>query len=334
MLASAVSGKSEFIGLRPFNPLRDIKPIIKLIELSFGEDLEPSSRRMLNEMRTLSWLLGPVLWLLSKTKSPLASTFGGYVWLEEGRIVGNITVHTRYKGRMGWFISNLAVHPDYRRQDIAFRLVTEGLELARTKGAQRVSLEVRAKNVTAQGLYRKLGFTKVDSVSRMRLSRVPGVDRVPAGEYRIRALQADGWRKVYQLALDTISPEAREILSVEEKDYRSSFPQRLVSGLGDLLKGQAVYRWAALKGDRFLGLANLRAGGMLAPHSLTMMVHPDHRGEVEEILLTKALSTLNAYPSRPLSASIQPSYEGIVEVFAKYGFVEVETLDLLTLRLQ
>ena len=334
MLASVANRQSKLSGLRPFNPLRDIRPMIELIELSFAEDLDPQSRQMLNEMRTLARVGGPLLWLLSKTSPTLRDLFSGYVWMEEGRIVGNVTVHRRQKGKKGWFISNLAVHPDHRRRGIAQRLMTEGTELARKRGAQRVSLEVRTGNVAAQKLYQKLGFTKVDSVSKMRLEKVCGVSPVSSGEHEIKAVKPQEWREPYQLAEDAFCSEAKEIAPVREEEYRLNFAQRLMTSIGDLLKGQKVYRLAVQRDDRFLALLTLRTGGALASHSLAMIVHPEHRGKVEEMLLTKALSTLDGYPSRPLLATIRPSYGEVLDVFRRYGFVEEQTLDLLTCRLQ
>ncbi len=334
MLASVADRQSELSGLRPFNPLRDIRPMIELVELSFAEDLDPQSRQMLNEMRTLARVGGPLVWLLGKTSPTLRDLFSGYVWMEEGCIVGNITVHRRHRGKKGWFISNLAVHPHHRGRGIAHRLMMEGMELARKRGGQRVSLEVRTGNVAAQQLYQKLGFIKVDSVSKMRLERVCGVRPVSSGEQEIRGVKRQEWRELYQLAEDAFSAEAKEIVPVREDDYRLNFAQRLMTSIGDLLKGQRVYRLAAQRDDRFLAVLTLRTGGTLASHSLAMMVHPDHRGEVEEALLTEALSTLDAYPSRRLLATIHPSYEEVLDVFRRYGFVEEQTLDLLTYRLE
>ena len=56
---------------------------------------------------------------------------------------------------------NVAVHPDYRRQGIARRLV-EGLVAAlREKGVYSLALEVRASNAPAIRLYEGLGFSQV-----------------------------------------------------------------------------------------------------------------------------------------------------------------------------
>lgn len=56
-------------------------------------------------------------------------------------------------------ILNLAVAPEFRRQGIARKLVLSALAHARSRGARRAFLEVRASNTAAQKLYSSLGFT-------------------------------------------------------------------------------------------------------------------------------------------------------------------------------
>lgn len=55
-------------------------------------------------------------------------------------------------------ITNLAVHPAFRRRKVGERLVRAVLELAVKLGARRATLEVRAGNEAAQRLYAKFGF--------------------------------------------------------------------------------------------------------------------------------------------------------------------------------
>ena len=56
---------------------------------------------------------------------------------------------------------NVAVHPDYRRQGIAEKLVNELAAALKKRGNHCLSLEVRASNEPAQKLYEKLGFRQV-----------------------------------------------------------------------------------------------------------------------------------------------------------------------------
>ncbi|NTV51634.1 MAG: ribosomal protein S18-alanine N-acetyltransferase [Candidatus Firestonebacteria bacterium] len=58
-------------------------------------------------------------------------------------------------------ITNLAVHPAFRRHKIGERLLFAAMRLARRLGMERATLEVRASNEAAQKLYEKYGFQLV-----------------------------------------------------------------------------------------------------------------------------------------------------------------------------
>ena len=79
----------------------------------------------------------------------------GWVAEIEGCIVGMIViwmiVHEAH-------IATIAVRPDFRRRGIAEKLLLHALTCARSEGAIRAFLEVRAGNMAAQEMYRKYGF--------------------------------------------------------------------------------------------------------------------------------------------------------------------------------
>lgn len=56
---------------------------------------------------------------------------------------------------------NVAVYPEYRRQGIAEALVTELVRQLKERDSHCLTLEVRASNVPAIGLYEKMGFAQV-----------------------------------------------------------------------------------------------------------------------------------------------------------------------------
>jgi ribosomal-protein-alanine N-acetyltransferase len=56
-------------------------------------------------------------------------------------------------------IATIASHPDFRGCGIGQYLMLTLMNLARARGATLATLEVRASNLPAQALYRKLGFT-------------------------------------------------------------------------------------------------------------------------------------------------------------------------------
>ncbi|MGB9553142.1 MAG: ribosomal protein S18-alanine N-acetyltransferase [bacterium] len=55
-------------------------------------------------------------------------------------------------------ITNIAVHPEFRRRKIGERLLLHAIEEAQRRGAKRVVLEVRVSNYKAQNLYLKYDF--------------------------------------------------------------------------------------------------------------------------------------------------------------------------------
>ena len=55
-------------------------------------------------------------------------------------------------------ITNVAVHPDFRREGLGRALMLEMMRVAIYSGASRMTLEVRPSNTAARSLYESLGF--------------------------------------------------------------------------------------------------------------------------------------------------------------------------------
>lgn len=62
-------------------------------------------------------------------------------------------------------ITNVAVHPNYRGQGIAKKLLENLIAFADEKYLERLYLEVRVSNISAQGLYKSFGF-KEDGIRK------------------------------------------------------------------------------------------------------------------------------------------------------------------------
>jgi ribosomal-protein-alanine N-acetyltransferase len=56
---------------------------------------------------------------------------------------------------------NLAVHPDARSRKLGRRLVSHVIQMARENRARFITVEVRASNAVAHGLYESVGFKRV-----------------------------------------------------------------------------------------------------------------------------------------------------------------------------
>ncbi|MBE6974721.1 MAG: ribosomal-protein-alanine N-acetyltransferase [Ruminococcaceae bacterium] len=80
------------------------------------------------------------------------------VAMEDDRVVGYVGSQT-VCGETD--MMNIAVHPDYRRRGIAESLVDVLIRELKNRGSICLTLEVRASNAPAIGLYEKLGFREV-----------------------------------------------------------------------------------------------------------------------------------------------------------------------------
>jgi GNAT superfamily N-acetyltransferase len=72
-----------------------------------------------------------------------------------------------------WILNDLLVLPDARRNGVARALLSAAADFARADGALRLELETDHDNVTAQALYRAMGWTPYDGTLRFRLSLQP-----------------------------------------------------------------------------------------------------------------------------------------------------------------
>lgn len=82
----------------------------------------------------------------------------GVVYMQEGKVVaygGMLCVVDQGQ------ITNIAVHPDYRRQGIGRAIVGALLKHAMDEKFEEVTLEVRKSNQPAQAMYRSMGFKAI-----------------------------------------------------------------------------------------------------------------------------------------------------------------------------
>lgn len=93
--------------------------------------------------------------IASELQNPLS------LWLvaeEAGQVLGYVGSQTVLDESD---MMNIAVHPDYRRQGIARRLIEELICALSQRGSRILRLEVRVTNSGAIALYESMGFQKL-----------------------------------------------------------------------------------------------------------------------------------------------------------------------------
>ena len=233
--------------VRPLNVIRDLSAVADLIELCFSPTMDNEGQRYLSDMRRASRDDSFLNWasrMTETTSLPLT----GYVWEQDGRIIGNASlIPFRDKGKRIYLIANVAVHPDYRRHGIAHILTQRCMKHAQAKKATAVWLHVRDDNLGAINLYAKLGFqeisrrttwyTRTDSFSPKMETDIDIVPR-PA---RFWPLQQDWLRRLY--------PEA---LSWYHSWNFTALRPGLMNWLYLFFVDYNIKQWAAVRGDALL----------------------------------------------------------------------------------
>ncbi|MGF1505407.1 MAG: GNAT family N-acetyltransferase [Anaerolineae bacterium] len=159
-------------GLKPVSIGRDLRGIAELVEVCFAGRLDSQGRAAVREMKTLAQFF-PLLWILCALETLLpgvgVGAGVGYVWRDEGRLIGNASLYRAGAHPVlgpGWLIANVAVAPDYRRRGVARTMMHATLDRARRFGGQWAALQVETNNLGAVYLYDSLGFQRYEQLTQ------------------------------------------------------------------------------------------------------------------------------------------------------------------------
>lgn len=283
MVTHATSNSSAASGLRPIDSMRDLVGVTTLIELAFADDMDANGRSHMREMRWLGTLFGWLDWF----SSPGQGLMPGYLWVEDGQIVGNVTVRKLSPFGRGWMIGNVAVAPPWRGRGIARQMMEAGIELVRHNHGEWIALQVRTDNEIARKLYQTLGF--VETGERVSFDRRP-IDQTmrpaPLTEPRVRPARASDMEQIYTLAQSLVPDSVRWA----EPVYRSLFDVSFERGLADRITGER-HVWRVFEGGEHLyGAALLEIKSRRRWAQLHLWVMPLHRGEIEDVLIDSVLA--------------------------------------------
>jgi ribosomal protein S18 acetylase RimI-like enzyme len=308
MAATGVLAQPEaFSGLRAVHLRRDLAAMADLIELCFASTLDTAGRSAIHEMRALS-RMGPLLWLLARLSRGIPGLYG-FVWVERGRLVGNVTVTPAGYGN-GWMIANVAVLPDYRRRGIARQLMHAALAFVEERGAFAV-LQVDADNDSARDLYAGLGFELQRTFTRWRRPAYQRPPLLPATTPDVRPLLRSQADQLYALA-ESVRPAARGGLGWLRPLTPTALRPARWAALRFMISGQRAQTWVVPGENGQLEAAlrvEQRIGGLT--RVFDVLVAPRRAGELESPLVNFALrrlirrehSAMTEHPTDDLAAS-------------------------------
>lgn len=322
MTAISLVGTSH---IRQVNVPQDLLAIADLIEICFASTLDEDGRDYLRQLRWtardvtyLSWLQGAA----ERITSPLY----GFVWEEEGRIVGNLSLIPLYRrGKIIYLIANVAVHPDFRRRGIGRKLTQAALEHLRQRGVETAWLQVRDDNPAAYHLYLSLGFVE-------RARRTTWLGRPCLGPVHqmiegvtIHRRRASEWEQQLEWLRQVYPPDVAWNLPLNVGRLSPSPWHKILR----FLRGEGQEHWSALQGDLPVGFLSWETTRSAAD-SLWLAAPLEREEQAILALLPHARAAL-AHRGRPLSLNYPAGRAG--EAFLRAGFSHHQTLVWMSINL-
>jgi ribosomal protein S18 acetylase RimI-like enzyme len=328
MVTHATSNASAAPGLRPINSMRDLVGVTTLIEHAFADDMDAVGRSHMREMRWMGILFGWMDWFAS----PGQGFLPGYVWVEDGQIVGNVTVRKLSAFGRGWMIGNVAVAPEWRGRGIARQMMEASIELVRHNHGDWIALQVRTDNDIARNLYQTLGFVDTGEMVYFEC-RTLAADRVAKPTQitgsRLRPARAGDMEQLYTLAQSFVPDSVRWA----EPVYRSLFDISLERNLADWLSG-GRHVWCVVESvDQLHGAALLEIKHRRRWARLHLWVVPAHSGQYEDALIDSVLAEFH-HPIDLVVARVPGNHIDGRVALATRGFRQVRALTSMKLTLK
>ena len=161
MAAITVPILAEIPQLRPLNILRDLPGVADLIEKCFSSTMDDEGRSYIQQMRRAGRDSSFLRWATTAVETA-SMPLSGYVWEENGEIIGNVSlIPHRHKHKKIFLIANVAVRPECRRRGIGRSLTIAAMHHASQHRASETWLHVRDDNPGAIALYANLGFQEL-----------------------------------------------------------------------------------------------------------------------------------------------------------------------------
>lgn len=273
---------------RPINLSRDVPQLMRLLRLVFSPTLDADGRRALNALSTK-----PVTLLrLNRLAGGLTP---GFVWEVDGTLVGNISIIPT-KQRHRAIIANVAVHPDYRRQGIAFRLMNTTLAYLRQHGVSTVMLQVDVSNTGARRLYEQFGFAWIGATQLWRATSSQWETVRDDSDLFIRPIKRSEYRQAYTVDTDCFASELHWPEPLQPDHYKQSWWQQL----NNMLNGKQFEAWVIPdRNDTPLALGSI-SGEWGRPYHLAIRVPDMWREEMTQPLLAKLLRRLTYLRQRSI----------------------------------
>ncbi|MCG3227005.1 MAG: GNAT family N-acetyltransferase [Candidatus Heimdallarchaeota archaeon] len=332
--------ENEEFALREWDFERDHESVSSLLEVVFENELQMKGLEVKNIFDEFKSLL-PFLKFMGIFSKNFKHVLDGFVIEnKDDKIISSVNVGYSLDDK--YEISMVATHPDYRRKGFARRLVTQAVEHSKNLGAKMCILEVLDINEPAYKLYRSLDFAHYDTITRQKLEpdQLSSVKQVKfPKEYQLQELERNKKtsKQRYELDLKSTPKEVQLFHPVQKSKYFRPLLIRIIRPIARLIlkpktKTWTIHRDSNLVGTIYVNLSKKEG----TPNRLDLMIDPKHNAKLIEPMLTYAMEFIkeNLIVEQNVIIEFRTVDEIQKAICEKYGFIIVETLHLLGLKLQ
>jgi GNAT superfamily N-acetyltransferase len=318
-MTAASSSLENSDHIRKLDLTRDLNAVADLIEQCFPIHLDQDGQTYIRQMRQAAREMHYLRWL--STLADLGEErSSGFIWEEDGQIIGNLSlIPFQQGGQRIHLIANVAVLPEYRRKGIARALTHRALGFLRRRHEPRTWLQVRENNPAAQTLYRTEGFKDIFVRTTWRI-RPKGL-RFEGGKMlnglSIRRRNQKDWRGQRALLLDSYPPRMRWNLAVDFNKFEPGG----VQWMSNFLEGVRLRHWTVEISGKRVGSITWQKTNTFA-NNLWLAFRP----EFEEVALPWALAQVVGGRPTHQPLSVEYPSDRSPEVFEKLGFQKFRTL--------
>jgi len=313
----AFADKINDIHIRPIDVRKDVLPIANLIELCFSLTLDSEGHEYLRQIRQVAHNPFAIHWV-SGCNERVSYPMHGYVWEENGRIIGNLSMIPHIvHGRWIYLIANVAVHPEYRRRGIARLLTLKALEHIRDHRVSSAWLQVRADNPGAHKLYVDLDFRERARRTTWQSQIPPEPSQKHSNQLAINSRSLRDWELQYTWLKAIYPPEVAWHIPFRPESLSPDLWQSIVR----FFNGEEIHHWAARHKGELIGLVSWQP--RLQPtDTLWVATIPQWEEKALHALLPKVRK--DRQYNRPMTVNY-PSGRA-EEAFLNAGFAPLHTL--------
>ncbi len=303
--------------IRPIVLRKDLLEIADLIDLCFSDHMDAEGRDYLRHIRQIARGLGGFL-VEGTTPENSQLPFHGYLWEENGEIIGNLTlIHVRKLDRYTYLIANVAVHPDWRGRGIGTQLTKRAIAHVREHGGRKIFLQVRKDNPSAIHIYRELGFEETVRRTNWVWDENKKAPVSPAGNIQVMKRRSEEWseqkewlREIYPWSLTWNLPFNMEKL-------KPGFWHALEL----FFEGSYIKGWSAYQNGQDIGTA-VWENGTAGTDYIWIGARAGMEDEAISALLPEVLREI----SQPQKVNINYPAEQARDAFLRSGMAEELTL--------